>query len=159
MRSSRKIIHIIIFILISLYAFSDTITFYFRPPSWADSSPIELKWFNNGNGGFVNMTDQGDGWYTYDATVSSTTSSIDFILRYWQGSNSKTLYDSSGGSVTFTTTTGEIWVDGEAGSSSWITSWTYYYTNETDVVTDSDPDIVDPSATFAFRWKFDSSGR
>ena len=99
----------------------DTVTFYVRAPEWADHDPSDPQiWgeFLEAGcwSGYVMTWDNSIEWWKVDVDVRDATDELAYQLRLFEAGDAK--YQKQSGdetfenNPTFTTTTGEIWIDG-----------------------------------------------
>ncbi|TVQ07285.1 MAG: DUF4623 domain-containing protein [Bacteroidetes bacterium] len=93
----------------------DMVTFYFKGPSWMDNNPhnpevwgpfTEANW-TSGTLAF----DSELGWWKADVAVTDATAEITYQMRFSENGTTKYQKAPDGSDPTFTTTTGEIWID------------------------------------------------
>lgn len=92
------------------------ITFYFRGPTWMDNNPHNPQIWGPYNGWAVPpaMTyGTVPGWWSVTVDVADAFASIEYQSRFAQGGTTKyqKATENFGANATFTTTTGEIWID------------------------------------------------
>ncbi len=105
-----------------------TITFKLKLPTWANNAVPLFSY--NGNDTDVNdseamqMTDEtkewNNQWLTLTTEVSDGSEVINFMFKFWQGSDENQVYAAKNGENWFVkaTSTGEIWID--ASDITWI---------------------------------------
>jgi hypothetical protein len=99
-----------------------TITFYFRGPSWMNNNPHNPQIWGPYNGWTTPpaMTyDVVPGWWSVTVEVADASASIEYQSRFSQDGTTKyqKAFENFGANATFTTTTGEIWIDASQNES------------------------------------------
>jgi hypothetical protein len=100
---------------------SDAIVFYARVPTSADHDPDDPSIWgpNPGPGWTGNTMSSNAGWWSVTVAVADASAEITYQLRFAQSGSVK--YQKATGNFaadpTFTTTTGEIWIDASADAS------------------------------------------
>ena len=128
--------------------FPEQLTFYFRGPSWMDNNPNNPQiWgpFNSWATAAEMTYDAGLGWWHTTIEVADAGAEIEYQSRFCQGGATK--YQKAtgdfGNNATFTSTTGEIWIDASDNASfSWNGDDFYL---AADKITESQP--TDPEPT------------
>lgn len=119
-----------------------SITFYFRGPSWMNNNPHNPQIWGPYNGWATPpaMTfDVVPGWWSVTVEVADATVAIEYQSRFAQDGSTKyqKAFENFGANATFTTTTGQIWIDAsENGSFTW--QGNDFYLAE-DKITESQP--------------------
>ncbi len=116
---------------VSVSVWYDAITFYAKTPSWADHNPNDPQVWGpfvaaQGWSGHTMTYDSESGWWSVMVEVDDATAQITYQWRICE-TNATKYQKAIGGATdpTFTTTTGEIWIDGSSD-----TSYTWYGAND-----------------------------
>ena len=116
---------------VSVSVWYDAITFYAKTPSWADHNPNDPQVWGpfvaaQGWSGHTMTYDSESGWWSAMVEVLDSTAEITYQWRFCEATATK-YQKAIGGATdpTFTTTTGEIWIDGSSD-----TSYTWYGAND-----------------------------
>lgn len=128
--------------------FQELITFYFRGPDWMNNNPHDPQIWGpfNGWSGAATMTYDNDlEWWKTTIEVADANSEIEYQARFSQDGTTKyqKAFENFSANPTFTTTTGEIWIDASDNTSfSW--SGNDFYLAE-DKITEEQPVTSEPA--------------
>ncbi len=131
---------------ISIYE-NKFVTFYFKGPDWMNNVPHDPEiWgpFNGWSSAATMTFDAGLNWWNVTVDVGDATAEIEYQSRFSQDNSTK--YQKAtgnfGANATFTTTTGEIWVDA-SNNSSFTWSGNDFYL-PADKITETQPPLSEP---------------
>lgn len=99
-----------------------SITFYFRGPSWMNNNPHDPEiWgpFNEWESAATMTFGDVPGWWSVTVEVADASASIEYQSRFSQDGSTKyqKAFENFSANPTFTTTTGEIWIDASQNNS------------------------------------------
>lgn len=99
-----------------------SITFYFRGPSWMNNNPHDPEiWgpFNEWESAATMTFGDVPGWWSVTVEVADASASIEYQSRFSQDGSTKyqKAFENFSANPTFTTTTGEIWIDASQNES------------------------------------------
>ena len=119
-----------------------SITFYFRGPSWMNNNPHDPEIWGPFNGWASPATMTfGDvpGWWSVTVEVADASASIEYQSRFSQDGETKyqKAFENFSANPTFTTTTGEIWIDASLNESFYWQGNDFYLSQ--DKITETQP--------------------
>ncbi|MBU1370281.1 MAG: S8 family serine peptidase, partial [Bacteroidetes bacterium] len=127
--------------------FQELITFYFRGPDWMDNNPHNPEvWgpFNGWSTGTMTYDNSLEWWKT-TVQVADAAAEITYQSRFAEGGVTKyqKAFGDFGANPTFTTSTGEIWIDA-SDNASFAWSGNDFYLAQ-DNITETQPLIAEPA--------------
>ena len=129
--------------------YQELITLYFRGPDWMDNIPHNPEiWgpFNGWSGAAAMTYDNALEWWKTTIQVADASAELTYQSRFAQSGTTKyqKAFENFGANPTFTTTTGEIWIDASDNASfSW--SGNDFYLAQ-DKITETQPLISEPAS-------------